>query len=61
MKVSINKLMQHPSHASDEVGAIDIYEDSEKGGCIEEMMTFIKEENIEEPEDDPFPLSETAP
>ena len=27
MKVSINKLMQHPSHASDEVGAIDIYED----------------------------------
>ena len=24
MKVSINKLMQHPSHESDEVGAIDI-------------------------------------
>ena len=29
MKVSINKLMRHPSHESDEVGAIDIYEDPE--------------------------------
>ena len=27
MKVSIKKLMQHPSHESNEVGAIDIYED----------------------------------
>ena len=27
MKVSINKLMRHPSHESDEVGAVDIYED----------------------------------
>ena len=28
MKESINKLMRHPSHESDEVGAVDIYEDS---------------------------------
>ena len=27
MKVSINKLMRHPSHETNEVGAIDIYED----------------------------------
>ena len=25
IKVSINKLMRHPSHVSDELGAIDIY------------------------------------
>ena len=29
MKVSINKLMRYPSHASDELGAINIYEDSD--------------------------------
>ena len=60
MKVSINKLMGHPSHASDEVGAINIYEDSIIGSCIEEMMAFIEEVSIEEPQDDTFPSSETA-
>ena len=35
MKVSINKLMRHPSHESDEVGAINIYEDPEISSCIE--------------------------
>ena len=46
MKVSINKLMRHPSHESDEVGAVDIYKDPEISSCIEE------------PEDDPFPSGE---
>ena len=34
MKVSINKLMRHPSHTSDEIGFVKIYEDSEIGSCI---------------------------
>ena len=51
MKVSINKLMQHLSHVSNEVGDIHIYEDLEIGSCIEETMTFIEDESIEEPED----------
>ena len=37
MKVSINKLMRHPSHESDEVGTINIYEDLEITSCIKEM------------------------
>ena len=61
MKVSINKLMRHPSHESDKVGAVDIYEDSEISSCIEETMAAIEDESFEEPEDDPFPSSETAP
>ena len=61
MKVSINKLMGHPSHASDEVGSINIYEDSNIGSFIEEMMAFIEEVSIKEPQDDPFPLSDTTP
>ena len=55
MKVSINKLMRHPSHESDEVGAIDIYEDPEISSWIEEMMAFIEDGSIDEPQDDPFP------
>ena len=61
MKVSINKLMRHPSHESDEVGAIDIYEDTEISSCIEETMVAIEDRRFEEPEDDPFPSGETAP
>ena len=61
MKVSINKLMRHPSHESDEVGAVDIYEDPEISSCVEETMAAIEDESFEEPEDDPFPSSETAP
>ena len=61
MKVSIKKLMQHPSHESDEVGAVDIYEDQEIWSCIEEMIAAIEDESFEEPEDDPFPSCETAP
>ena len=34
MKVSINNLMRHPSHTSDEIGVVKIYEDSEIGSCI---------------------------
>ena len=34
MKVSINKLMRHPSHEPDEVGVVDIYEDPEISSCI---------------------------
>ena len=60
MKVSINKLMRHPSHESFEVGPIDIYEEHEISSCIEEMMAFIEEGRIEEPKDDPFPSSETV-
>ena len=61
MKVSINKLMGHPSHESDEVGAIDIYEDPEISSCIEETMAAIEDGSFEEPKDDPFPSSEMAP
>ena len=61
MEVSINKLMRHPSHASDEVGTIDIYEDSEISSCIEETMTFVEDGSIEDSEDDPFPSNETTP
>ena len=46
LKVSINKLMRHPSHASDKVGVIDIYEDLEISSCIEETMTFIEDGSI---------------
>ena len=60
MKVSINKLMRHPSHESDEVGTVDIYEDPEISSCIEEMMAAIEERSFEETEDDPFPSSETS-
>ena len=61
MKVSINKLMRHPSHESDEVGAVDIYKDPEISSCIEETMATIEDESFKEPEDDPFPSSKTAP
>ena len=60
MKVSINKFIRHPSHESDEVGAIDIYEDPEISSCIEETMAAIEDRSFEEPEDDPFPSSEMA-
>ena len=61
MKVSINRLIRHPSHEFNEVGAIDIYEDPEILSCIEKMMAFIEDVSIEELEDDPFPSSETTP
>ena len=61
MKVSINKMMWHPSHESDEVGAIDIYEDLEISSCIKEMMAAIENRSFEEPGDDLFPSGETAP
>ena len=61
MKVSINKLMRHPSREFDEVGAVDIYEDMEISSCIEETMVAIKDKSFEEPEDDPFHSGETAP
>ena len=61
MKVSIDKLMRHPSHESDELGAIDIYEDPKISSCMEETMTFIEDRSIKEPKDDPFPSSETTP
>ena len=61
MKVSINKLMRHPSHESDEVGAVDIYEDTEISSCIEETMVAIEDRSFEEPEDDPFPSGKMAP
>ena len=60
MKVSINKLMRHPSHESDEVGAVDIYQDPEISSCIEETMVAIEDGSFEEPEDDLFPSSEMA-
>ena len=61
MKVSINKLMRHPSHESDEVGVVDIYEDPKISSCIEERMAAIEDESFEELEDDIFPSSKTAP
>ena len=61
MKVSMNKLMRHPSHESNEVGVIDIYEDPEISSCIKETMAAIEDRSFEEPKDDPFPSGETAP
>ena len=61
MKVSINKLMRHPSQDYDEVGTVDIYEDPDISSCIEETMAAIEDESFMEPEDDPFPFSEMAP
>ena len=61
MKVSIKNLMRHPSQESDEVGAVNIYEDPEISSCIEETMAAIEDGSFKEPEDDPFPSSETAP
>ena len=49
------------SHESDEVGVVDIYEDPEISSCIEETMAAIEDGSFEEPEDDPFPSSETTP
>ena len=61
MKVSINKLMQHPSHESNDVCAIDIYEDPDITSCIKETMAAIEDGSIEEPEDDLFPSCEMEP
>ena len=61
MKVSINKLMRHPSHESNEVGVVDIYENPEITSCIKETMAAIEDESFEEPNDDPFPSSKMAP
>ena len=44
--------MWHPSHESDEVGTVDIYEDPEISSCIEETMAAIEDGSFEEPEDD---------
>ena len=61
MKVSINKLMRHPSHETDQVGAVDIYEDPKISSCIEETMATIEDRSFEEPEDDPFPSRRRHP
>ena len=61
MKVSINKLTRHSSHESDEVGAVDIYEDLKILSCIKETMAVIEDGSFEELEDNPFSFSETAP
>ena len=60
MKVSINKLMRHSSHESDEVGTANIHKDSEISSCIEETMVAIVDKSFEEPKDDPFPSSDTV-
>ena len=49
MKVSINKLMRHLSHESDDVGTVDIYEDLDILSCTEETMEAIEDESFEEP------------
>ena len=61
MKVSIKKLMRHPSHESDEVGTVDIYEDPEISSCIEETMAAIKDRSFEEPRMIHFPLVRRHP
>ena len=61
MKVGINKLMRHPSHEANEIGAVDIYDDPEISSCIEETMTAIEDRRFEEPEDDPFPSARWHP
>ena len=47
MKVSINNLMRHPSHESDEVGVVDIYEDPKISIYIEETMAAIEDGSFE--------------
>ena len=61
MKVSIIKLMRHPSYESDDVSIDDIYADPEISNCIEKTMATIKDGSFEEAEDDPFPSSEMVP
>ena len=61
IKLSINKLIRHPSHEFDEIGAVDIYEDTKISSCIEETMAANEDESFEEPEDDLFPSSKMAP
>ena len=61
MKVSINKLMQHPSHESDKVGVVNIYEDPKISSCIEETMAAIEDASFEEPKNDPFPSNKMTP
>ena len=61
MKVSVNKLIRHPSHEFDDVGVVDIYEDPEISSCIKERLVAIEDGSFEQPEDDPFPSSEMTP
>ena len=54
MKVDINKLMKYPSHAFEELGAIDFSDGQDIDACIEEVMMIDEEARFEElPLDEP--------
>ena len=61
MKVSINKLMRHPSHECDEVGAVDIYKNPEISSCIEKMMAAVEDRALRSPRMIHFPLTRWHP
>jgi len=46
VKVNINRLMKRPAHTSEDVSAIDIYEDEDLEGCAHEAIALTEEENI---------------
>ena len=46
--VNINKLMKHPSRASQELGAIDFYDDQDIDACIEEVMIIDEKAKFKE-------------
>ena len=43
VRVNINKLMKHPSHASEDIGAIDLDDEDDIASCVEEVMTLQDE------------------
>ena len=40
VRVNINKLVKHPSHASEDIGAIDLDDDDDVVSCVEEVMAL---------------------
>ena len=54
VKVNINKLMNYPSQAFEDLGAIDLFDDQDIKTCIEEVMTINEEADFKElPLDEP--------
>ena len=54
VKVNINKLMNYPSQALEDLGAIDLFDDQDIATCIEEVMTINEEADFKElPLDEP--------
>ena len=62
MKVDINKLMEYPSRASEDLGAIDFADDQDIDACVEEVMMFDDEARYDElPMEEPTLELKTLP